>query len=196
MTVLDIGANVGLIAKPLAEAVGLTGVVYAMEPHATLAPYLRDIGPQVRVLTMAASDHDDEGLLYHSKETPHASLYHGNVLDPQNYSTPVRLVTLDALQVSGELPTPIHVIKADAQGAEAAILRGAQRLMATQKPVLFLELWSEGLQGAGDSVDVVRQLAAAHGYEPQGWTWDAACDHARGCNGHGSIDVILVAKES
>ena len=48
----------------------------------------------------------------------------------------LRLVTLDSML--DELP-PIRLIKADVEGYEADMLRGAQRLIARDRPLLYLE---------------------------------------------------------
>jgi FkbM family methyltransferase len=52
--------------------------------------------------------------------------------------TVVREARLDTLVASGAVPAP-HVIKIDVEGAEADVLRGASRTLATSRPALFIE---------------------------------------------------------
>ena len=55
----------------------------------------------------------------------------------QGYDEAVRLITLDA----GLRPPParVHFLKADVEGGELGVLRGAARLLARDRPVLYLE---------------------------------------------------------
>ncbi|MCL4789407.1 MAG: FkbM family methyltransferase [Verrucomicrobia bacterium] len=72
----------------------------------------------------------------------------------------VRAVALDALLASGEIPPPA-VIKIDVEGAELLVLHGAQHLLATHKPKLFMEIHSPEL------VRACRSLLERAGYEVQ-----------------------------
>jgi FkbM family methyltransferase len=56
----------------------------------------------------------------------------------------VPLETLDHLRDTGAIPPP-DLIKIDVEGAEAMVLRGAQRILAENLPRLFVEIHSRAL---------------------------------------------------
>ena len=56
----------------------------------------------------------------------------------------VRIETLDHLINDGTIP-PANLIKIDVEGAEAMVLRGAQRLLTENRPRLFIEVHSHSL---------------------------------------------------
>lgn len=193
MTVVDIGANRGSITNQLLQRVGPIGAVYAIEPQPELAAGLRACTPHV--ITVAVGDHDDAVQLHYSQQPEHASLYKLNLLEDIDQRRTVLLRTLDSLQATGELPPTIDAIKVDAQGAEAAILRGATALLRTQRPMWYVELWALGLTQAGESVEGVAETFRAHGYEPVEQTWEQVCIACRANVGHGSIDVLVQKKD-
>ena len=194
MTVLDIGANHGSITNQLVQAVGETGVVWAIEPHSDLAPELRRYTPHV--LSLAAGDRDGMTTLYLSRQYEHNSLYAANLNEATGDSMAVRIAQLDTLQRCGELPTPIDAIKIDAQGAEAAIVRGAQRLLREQRPVVYFELWPVGLRTAGGDAAGLCAAFEALDYRPDGRTWADVLTDAENCRAFGSsIDVCCLSDE-
>ncbi|MEN3368666.1 MAG: hypothetical protein V7609_809 [Verrucomicrobiota bacterium] len=56
----------------------------------------------------------------------------------------VGIETLDHLRDAGAIPLP-NIIKIDVEGAEAMVLRGAQRLFSESRPRLFIEIHSRAL---------------------------------------------------
>ena len=196
-TAIDVGAHLGTWTGRLAEAVGPTGTVLAVEPHPVTAERLRVAmadRPQVQVIEACVGDLMSEDTAFYSDEgdTRRSTLWATNRLkDGPTY--PVRMVTLDSLVAS--LPRPPRFIKVDAQGAEAAILRGAVQTMAL--PVRwFVEVWQTGLQQAGANVQEVLEPFRRAGYTPQvtkGVTsWDRLRVYAEQQGGHGAIDVLMV----
>lgn len=187
MTVVDVGANAGSVTAPLAQAVGRYGRVYAIEPHAELLEPLQRLGDQVRVITVALGSEDRAATLYQSRETVHASLWAPNVVEP----TGERLVPmrrLDSLDLG-----PIDAMKIDAQGAEYSILRGGEETIGQWQPVLYLELWPQGLHAAGSCVDEVGHFLQARGYVPQGRPWASVYDRCAGLvHPHASVDVLFL----
>lgn len=138
MQVADIGANIGTHSLALARLVGPTGRVYAFEPQRVVH--------QMLCATMAIN-----GILHADCERMAVSDAPGemNVADldftrPNNYGglalggdqgRPVPVVTLDDY-LDGRT---LHFIKADVQGMEARVVRGARRTIAAHRPVLYLE---------------------------------------------------------
>lgn len=196
-TAIDIGAHLGTWTGRLAEAVGPTGTVLAVEPHPVTAARLRVAmadRPQVQVIEACVGERMDDQAQFYSDEgdTRRSTLWMANRLkDGPTY--PVRMVTLDSLVTS--LPQPPRFIKVDAQGAEAAILRGAVQTLTL--PVRwFVEVWQTGLGHAGATVQDVLEPFRRAGYTPQvtkGVTpWDRVRVYAEQQGGHSAIDVLMV----
>jgi FkbM family methyltransferase len=86
-------------------------------------------------------------------------------LGPAPAGTPtyeVEFTTLDAeLERTGAPPT---VVKIDVEGFEHEVLRGAQKLLAEHRPLLFLELHLDILEKRGVSPRGLVEGVAAHGY--------------------------------
>ena len=64
--------------------------------------------------------------------------------------------------------TPVAFLKIDCEGFEHRILRGAAKLLQTQRPVLFLEVHPLGLEKFGSSAQAVIELLTPL-YELEGW---------------------------
>lgn len=194
MTVVDIGANIGGYTAGLKERAGPTGLVIAIEPNPAAIAQLCSVNAD-RILQIAVSDVEGQAQFYFGTLTEHGSLVKANVLNPTGEAMNIPVATIDGLQRRRDLPTPIDFVKVDAQGAEAAILRGAARCLARQEAIWYLELWSEGLDQAGDSVEDVAHVAENAGYVLEnGDSWSEVCAKARTQHGHGSIDVLMVPK--
>jgi FkbM family methyltransferase len=136
--------------------------VVTLEPVPHLARTLAAGAPaNVRVVQAAASDRPGPAPLW---QPPHdtrgdrgvSSLVRRDGLHATTGQS-VECVTLDELALEG-----VDFIKIDVDGAELAVLRGAEALLARDRPALFIELESR-IQPIGP---VVRHLRA-RGYE--GW---------------------------
>lgn len=145
-TVVDAGANVGVMSNLLAHAVGPGGRVFSFEPHPLIFETLSKnvsrwsavdrldtidirraaVSASAGVLPLAV----DPDTFADNKGT--ASLER---TDPVN-STRVMTVSLDE-----ELPAPIGVLKLDVEGHELAALQGSRSLLASKliRDVLFEE---------------------------------------------------------
>jgi FkbM family methyltransferase len=132
---LDVGANVGYYSLLASRLVGRAGRVIAFEPLPRnltfLKRHLRMNGARNTILWEAAVS-DAEGTMRFAEGTNPS----GGKL-AENGRLQVRTVTLDSLWQRGLFPTP-QVIKIDVEGAEAAVLRGAARLLAHARPVVLL----------------------------------------------------------
>jgi FkbM family methyltransferase len=146
-TAIDVGANVGLFTVPLARAVGPRGRVVAIEPDAENVARLEAnlrlnrLG-NVLVERVAAGDGDGEIELhlandpaFHSTVEVHAGRGVGRALR-------VPVTRLDTIWMRLGRPA-VSAIKVDVEGAELAVLRGAETLVRETRPALLLEA-SEG----------------------------------------------------
>jgi FkbM family methyltransferase len=154
MTVLDIGANIGMYriyTRFLAELTGPTGRVIAFEPEpknfSRLQRAVTDI-PQVTVVHAAVSEKSGTLRLYVADDlnVDHHTYDAGDGRRTVN----VPSIAIDDYMRPGER---VDVIKMDIQGAELAALRGAERVLSENRGVrMMLEFWPYGLARAGSSV--------------------------------------------
>lgn len=195
---VDIGAHHGTFSKRFAAAVGPTGRVIACEPDPRTRERwrenFRDV-TQAEIEPYALSDAIGTHTLYQGGASETHSLWAAN-LPKLAREELVETTTLDAL-LDGVQP---RVIKIDAQGAEARILRGARETLETPDLHLMLEVWPEGLRQAGDSVRVVADLLSGAGYsivaegkdpKPTTRSWDDFVQAVEGWTAHRHTNLIV-----
>ena len=164
MTVYDIGANRGQMTLFFSRTVGSSGSVISFEPepeiYLTLERNieLNSLG-NVSTLQLALSDRDGFGSFAYSDD--HST--QGKLDDVEKtYVIPgastqkVRVARLDTLAAKG-LPPP-HVIKIDAEGGAAALLRGSVQVIEKYSPRIYIELHGPEEQAG------VRDTLLARGY--------------------------------
>ncbi len=89
-------------------------------------------------------------------------------------------------------------MKIDAQGAEALIVKGAQNLLQTLSPKIFMEFEPEMLKNAGaDPADLITTLRR-YGYESSLIDYESLCLKQLGiealiaeCKRNGYVDLFL-----
>ncbi|MDQ7904062.1 FkbM family methyltransferase [Phytohabitans sp. ZYX-F-186] len=150
-TAVDVGAWYGPWTRRLRR---LADRVVALEPAAELAELVAEAYPDVRVVRAAASDHAGTATL-HLPEGGAAvgtsSVEHGDgrpVLVPR--------VTVDGLEL-----TDVRFMKIDVEGHELAVLRGAERTIRRDAPLLLVEV-EERIQPVGPILALLR----GWGYRP------------------------------
>ena len=154
-TVIDVGANIGTHAIPMARAVGPTGGVVAFEPQPEIASLLEQ--------NVRQNEIDNIGVIVGALASAGGEMY----LPPIDYSAPgnfgsvvlepgegTKVGTLDALR----LPH-CRLIKIDAEGMEAEVLEGARETIARLKPLLYVE--NDRFPKSAALIELIRSL----GYE-------------------------------
>lgn len=132
MTVVDVGANIGYYLLQFQKCVGSTGRVICIEPSIENLPELRR--------NIAANDYTNvvlhEVALGSSEgEIGLHSGVNSGVADKAGAAHIVAIRKLDTL-----VTERIDFLKIDVEGFEGQVLEGAEKLLATHKPILFLEL--------------------------------------------------------
>ncbi|MFN2460684.1 MAG: FkbM family methyltransferase [Candidatus Velthaea sp.] len=175
MQVLEVGANVGFFTVLFAHAVGTSGAVDAFEPDPALAALVRDnaeingFHEIVCLHELALTDSIGTAEFFtRDRHRGNGTLMPSLEQIPWNPSDrpaaiTVRTTTLDAhVAATGRRP---DLVKIDAEGAEPAVLRGAQELLSDGKPlVLILELIPAFLRSAGEDPQAFLEHLAAHGF--------------------------------
>jgi FkbM family methyltransferase len=127
-TVLDVGANIGDLTVPISRFVGPNGRVYAIESHTdtyhALCANLALNGIQnVKALNCFIADTPDV-----DTSGPWGKFGYVSEI----WGAPV--VSIDSLNLSS-----CAFIKIDVDGKELEVLRSAQRLIETARPILYFE---------------------------------------------------------
>ncbi len=154
MTAVDVGGNIGYVALLMAECVGPSGKVVAVEPDPRNAEVLkrnaeRTRGAQIEVVEAAAwSEPTTLELQLHGTNTGDHRV---GIADGGRAS-----VTVPAVRLDDVLPEQVDLILMDTQASEHVALRGARELIERSRPVLLVEFWPQGLREAGvDPVSVL-----------------------------------------
>lgn len=142
--VVEAGANIGSLTVPLAKKVGPTGMVYAFEPQRTTYYALcgnvflnnlkntfcfqRALGNSTTLVMIPDIDYDIEG------NYGCYSLTQNTGFDIVPNKIPVEMNRLDDFGLPG-----CDLLKADVEGMELEVLKGATNLILKNKPVLCIE---------------------------------------------------------
>jgi FkbM family methyltransferase len=183
--VLDVGANIGFLTVLAARMVGPAGRVVAFEPVPGNAQLVRrnaalNRQAQVQVVQAAVSDQEGTATLVLARYVGGAALEGADRPPDACGELSVPVVTLDGWLAAnaGRLPGPVRLVKVDVEGAEAAVLRGADALLRGQRPLVLLEVDAAAAAAAEAKYEACRALLAGHGYRverlPEGYpgvTW-------------------------
>jgi FkbM family methyltransferase len=156
MTLVDVGANVGLYSALALSSAGFHGRVLALEPHAESRRYLeKTIAGNARapgaaqIVGLAASDRTGTLALYKNPENKGDNRLYPDPLLRSEES--VGADTLDNICGRAGIASA-QFVKIDVQGAEAQVVRGATGLLgASSDCVLMTEFWPYGLARCGGS---------------------------------------------
>lgn len=172
-TVVDIGANFGVHALPLARIVGPEGRVIAFEPTGTafnrLVRNLKlnpEIAGRVRPVLAYLTDGRNEApapAFYSSWRLDSVEHRHPKHLGSIASADRARAWTLDDYVAHAQIGT-IDVMKIDVDGYECRVLRGAKATMMRDHPAIVIEVCPYALEEHGDSAKDLLQILAEQGY--------------------------------
>lgn len=160
-TVLDVGANVGLIARHVAQCVGPSGRVLAFEPALDNLDALRfnmRRCPRVEIFDLALSDENGTAVFYLNRVSGT-----GNSLIPHELGTTSMQVTCQTLDLFlAERPdVKPDWIKIDVEGGEFQVLRGMKQTIDRFPGLrLIVELCPGNLGGMERAEALVDELRA------------------------------------
>ncbi|NJL23642.1 MAG: FkbM family methyltransferase [Leptolyngbyaceae cyanobacterium SM1_3_5] len=163
MTVIDVGANVGVYSFSAAQKVGSTGRVFAIEPFSTCVQLLQQTCElnqltQVTVCAGAASDRDGE-----AKLALHAASELNEIATDETGDRPTETIacfTLDSLIDTYQLQR-VDWLKIDAERHEMQVLRGSDRLLRHFQPAILYE----NVVSSGESNLPVADYLRSSGYQ-------------------------------
>ena len=154
-TIIDVGAHIGYYTILAAVLAGRNGRVEAFEPDPRNSDLLQRSArvngfDVIRVHPAAVGEKEGRSLLYRSsfKNTGDHRVYDTG---EGRETVDVPVVSLDS-ELAGRL-NRLDLIKIDVQGAEASVLRGAQRVLVEQPgAAILMEFWPFGLKQSEGSV--------------------------------------------
>jgi len=168
---LDVGAGIGYYTM-LAAKLGCK--VIAFEPssnHALISASLSLNKLHAAVVPAAVGDTNGEGTLrLNVVNDGDNRMTAGDTKWP---AEPTHVMTIDSL---GLVPTGPSFLKADVQGSELAVLRGAAKFVARYRPTMLIEDSPAHLQMAGETQSL-REVLTALGYN-----WNVAGQLTGYCN--------------
>jgi FkbM family methyltransferase len=168
LSVLAVGANIGLYAAIAARTVGPTGRVVAVEPDPVNCSFIertkrRNSFSNMTIVQKAAGAQNGNVFLY---------LCATNKADHRVYAREgtrekisVEMTTLDSL--AAELQSaPVDIMKIDTQGFELFVARGMQHLVEASPALqIFMEFWPWGIKQAGGSPRDLLDFFTSRGFQ-------------------------------
>ena len=161
----DVGANVGYFTLVAATALDNRGQIVAFEPGKNAYERLTEnlaLNPYQNIQTfpVAVSDREGEAVLHLAGDIADSSASLYPTAQAQAGQEVCRTVALDHWLESEGLRPP-DLIKLDAEGAELAVLQGAQKLIHDSPPLWLMEMEEKTLQAAGASKAAVATSSPA-----------------------------------
>jgi FkbM family methyltransferase len=160
-TVIDVGANIGMITVPLALATHDDGLVVALEPlpdnvRRLRANLERNALSNVRVVEAAAGPVDGVATLHTARDAAFGSL---DAVVKYRAASEIEVPLRSLDSVWQELGEPrVSLVKIDVEGTELDVLRGATALLTRDRPALLVEA------DPGERAAAVRECLAGMGY--------------------------------
>ena len=156
MTVVDVGANVGVYSALAMHLTGPKGTVVAIEPHTESRSFLEltikanaATKSRAHVFGCAASDHEGTGQLFLNPINKADNRVYRSDQAPIVQSTSVELRTVDAILAEIGVAA-IDILKIDVQGTEFAAIAGAAKTIRNSPGMVLLsEFWPDGIRQAG-----------------------------------------------
>ncbi len=157
---IDVGAHVGHFTLPMA-AKGVR--VYAFEPHAMIGALLEKnviengLREAISFFPIALSDASGEARLT-------KNLFGGNrITSEKKDSSVIHTETLDRMVEDCDIRN-VKLIKADIEGAELRMLKGAEQTLEKHSPALLLEIDARHLQNFGATPTALFEYLKQKGY--------------------------------
>lgn len=155
MTVVDVGANVGVYSALAMHLTGANGAVVAIEPHAESRRFLEltikanaTAKGRPYIFDCAASDHEGTAQLFLNPQNKGDNRLYRSDQTPCAQSASIQLRTVDAILDELDIRA-IDILKIDVQGSEFSAITGAATTIRNSPGMMLLtEFWPEGIRQA------------------------------------------------
>ncbi|HXM98078.1 MAG TPA: FkbM family methyltransferase [Candidatus Dormibacteraeota bacterium] len=172
-TCLDIGAQKGYVSLTMAQAVGDSGKVFSFEADARaaekfLANVKRSKQSSIHLMQFALGEKEGTCTFVLSDVLGWSSRFPNELAKNAVHKVvEVPMHSLDAIIERKELDVnfeKLSFIKMDVEGSEPFVIKGMRKLLATARPIVFLEVNYDSLAAAGSSAEEVQELLQDLGY--------------------------------
>lgn len=168
---VDIGANVGLLTLAMANVVGRSGQVLAIEPGPKLCRRMREniaLNPRLRdritVLSVGLAETAGAMFWVECEDHPGNATLEDKAPEKAEHAR-VTVAPLDAV-VGEEGWSKVDFVKIDVEGMELNVLRGAVGLLKQCRPLLVFETLPEFRMSDGrDTFAEIGELLEGFGYD-------------------------------
>ena len=206
---LDIGAHIGTFAIPIAQRLGPTGRVIAIEGCAATAALLsknveaNGLTDRITVLHAVVGHIDGSRVraCIAARNTGGTSFLPSR--DLARFGQPIR--SLDNIAAGASEMRHATMIKLDVEGAEMSALAGGSALLGNARPLIVCEVSRQHLRRHGRSVAELDRWFAASDYRilqivgernSRGSSWALApCKRIQDCS-ENHFDVLAIPRES
>lgn len=194
MTVVDVGANVGMLSLALARSVGALGKVYSFEAEPDFQDLLAKSFalngvPWVELRRQAAGRQAGTATFHVSPIAGHSSLYGL----PDDEASAAKQITVEVVALDEALadaPT-VDLVKIDVEGAELDVLAGMGKLIARNPGLAIIaEFGPSHLARVGQTPQGWFDAFAHHGFH--GYAIDEASGTCRPVTAREVADVVSV----
>ena len=193
--VVEVGANIGAHTVLLARLAGPDGEVHAFEPQRIVFQALcanLALNQCTNVFARQSAVGEHAGTISVPPLDPAVRTNFGGVsLQGVTFGESVPLVTLDSL----DLPA-CQFLKVDVEGMEVEVLKGGEQLIATHRPIMYLE--NDRVERSEELLGIVGRLNYdAYWHFPPVFNPDNYFGDAENVFGNiASINILCVPKES
>jgi len=163
MMVMDIGAHWGLYSLLISRAVGPSGKVYAFEPVPQIFIRLKEhiaLNNAANVIPVPIALSDGKGVAKMSVRGGGSSLFR----HLSDEFVEVQVERLDDF-VEREGIERVDAIKIDVEGAELKVIRGADKTIRRDKPILMVEIQAATLQAVETTPEELFETIVSYGYD-------------------------------
>lgn len=176
MTVIDIGAHLGLMSVIMAKLVGNTGHVYAFEPTPKTVAIFKDIIKKnkaeqiITPVNKAVSSFDGEMDFFVDEHEGSNANSLVSRPDKQRSAQKIGVTRLDSFVTEKKLKE-LDLVKIDAEGSELDVLKGAFDTLKQFRPKVILaihpSLVKNNRQALGTIYDLIQELNYTVYYQAQ-----------------------------
>jgi FkbM family methyltransferase len=163
MTVIDVGANAGLLTRHFCRLVGEKGRVFSFEPDPLVFRFLEFNTRRFankELLQFAVSDNHEPMRLHLNNVSSLGNSLFNKAKSVE--SVPVSCISLDEFLKSRGEPV-VDVVKIDTEGAELSVLRGMRQTIARLPALkIIIEYCPQNLNGAGVAPRAVLDELRSH----------------------------------
>lgn len=168
---IDVGANIGCITLQMAQLVGNTGKIIAIEADMSNFSMLKENiqlnnFKNVDAINNAVADCDNKEIkLFITRDNigMNSMFYRDGILSKESF-TILKTITLDSILESYDLRN-IILIKIDVEGMEMDVMTGAKQTIKKYRPILVIEVSAELLNYYGLTVKNFKENICSFGYE-------------------------------